>query len=318
MRLKQASIIRLPADYNPKRQRLSQRKQECLVGFLFVGPALIYMLLLIGYPIVYNIGLSFLDVSAFNLASGAERPFIGFQNYRTVFANEIMGYALWNTFFYTIGSIAVQFSIGFMLALLFNQKFALAKPIRGFIVISWMMPLTVTALLYKYMLSIDVGIIDVVLKSLGIINESVGWLIKQDTAIFGPIIANSWIGIPFNMLLLITGLAGIPDEIYESASIDGASTLQKFRHVTLPLMKPAIMAVLILGFVYTFKVFDLIFVMTGGGPVNATEVLSTFSYRLSFSYYYFGQGAAVANILFFILFCVALIYLKLINKEETM
>jgi multiple sugar transport system permease protein len=128
--------------------------------------------------------------------------------------------------------------------------------------------------------------------------------------------ANTWVGIPFNMLLLTTGLSGIPEEIYESASIDGASSLQKFWRITLPLLRPAMLSVLILGFVYTFKVFDLIFVMTGGGPVNATEVFATFSYKLSFSYYYFGQGAAVANILFVILFCVALIYLRMIRNEE--
>jgi multiple sugar transport system permease protein len=301
-----------------KRRRLSQQGQEYLTGFLFIIPALVYMLLLIGYPIVYNVILSFQDVSAFNLAAGGVRPFIGFQNYRTVFADETMKFAIWNTFFYTVCCLVVQFSLGLMFALLFNQKFALAKPLRGFLVISWMMPITVTALLFKYMLSPDVGIIDIILKALGIIDHPVGWLINQNTAIYGPIIANSWIGVPFNMLLLTTGLAGIPDEVYESASIDGASVLQRFLFITLPLLRPAMMAVLVLGFVYTFKVFDLIFVMTGGGPVNATEVFATFAYKLSFRYYYFGQGAAVANILFVILFCVALVYLRLINKEESM
>jgi multiple sugar transport system permease protein len=301
-----------------KHRRLSQQRKECITGFLFVIPALVYMLLLIGYPIVYNIILSFQDVSAFNLAAGGVRPFIGLQNYKTVFADETMKYAIWNTIFYTVCCLIVQFSLGLMFALLFNQKFTLAKPLRGFLVISWMMPVTVTALLFKYMLSPDVGIIDIFLKALGIIKQPVGWLINQNTAIFGPIIANSWIGVPFNMLLLTTGLAGIPDEVYESASIDGASIFQKFLHITLPLLRPAMMAVLVLGFVYTFKVFDLIFVMTGGGPVNATEVFATFSYKLSFKYYYFGQGAAVANILFIILFCVALVYLKLISKEESM
>jgi multiple sugar transport system permease protein len=179
-----------------------------------------------------------------------------------------------------------------------------------------MMPVTVTALLWKYMLSIDAGIIDALLIKAGIIKQPVGWLLNQGTAIFGPIMANIWVGIPFNMLLLTTGLAGIPDEIYEGASIDGAGAAQKFWRITLPLLRPAMLSVLILGFVYTFKVFDLIFVMTGGGPVNATEVFATFSYKLSFQYYYFGQGAAVANVLFAILFCVALVYLKLIRAEE--
>ncbi len=289
-----------------------------MTGFVFVAPALIYMLLLIGYPIVYNLILSFQDVSAFNLAAGNERPFIGLQNYKTVFADETMKFAIRNTFIYTVGCLIVQFSLGLSFALLFNQKFALAQPLRGLLLVAWMMPTTVTALLFKYMLSPDVGIIDIILQKIGLIDEPVGWLIHQNTAIFGPIIANSWVGIPFNMLLLTTGLAGISEDIYESASIDGANGLKRFRYITLPLLRPAMLAVLVLGFVYTFKVFDLIYVMTGGGPVNATEVFATFAYKLSFSYFYFGQGAAVANILFLILFCVALVYLKLINKEEAM
>jgi len=276
------------------------------------------MILLIGFPILYNFMLSFQDVSAFNLAAGIKRPFVGLQNYRTVFADETMGSAIWNTFFYTVSCLVFQFSFGLLFALLFHQKFPMSRFLRGFLVVSWMMPVTVTALLFKYMLSPDVGIIDNFLIQIGFIDQPIGWLLNPSTAIYGPIIANSWIGIPFNMLILTTGLSGIPDELYESASIEGAHAFQKFRFVTLPLLKPAMKAVLVLGFVYTFKVFDLIFVMTGGGPLNSTEVFATFAYKLSFRFYYFGQGAAVANILFAILFCVALVYLWLIRKEEAM
>jgi multiple sugar transport system permease protein len=303
----------------PERQKLipgSQRWQEIRTGLLFVLPALAYMILMIGYPVAYNVILSFREVSAFNLAAGNPRPFVGFGNYKTVFTDQTMPYAFRNTFIYTMGSLIFQFGFGLIFALLFNKKFTLAKPLRGLLVISWMIPTTVTALLWKFMLSLESGIIDSILMNFGLIKEPVGWLIHQNTAIYGTIMANAWVGTPFNMLLLATGLAGIPEESYESASIDGASILQKFWHITLPLLRPAILSVLILGFVYTFKVFDLIFVMTGGGPVNATEVFATFSYKLSFTYYYFGQGAAVANILFVILFCVALIYLRFIKSEE--
>ena len=134
----------------------------------------------------------------------------------------------------------------------------------------------------------------------------------------GLIIANSWVGIPFNMLLLTTGLNDISTDIYEAASIDGATGWQKFVRITVPLLKPTIMSVLVLGFVLTFKVFDLVYVMTGGGPVDATEVLSTYSYKLSFQLFHFGEGAAVANILFICLFLVALIYLKTISRDEMM
>lgn len=300
------------------KRRLSIDRKENIIGLFFVLPAVIYMLFLIGYPIIYNIVLSFQDVSVFNLGASGFKPFIGLQNYKTVFADSTMVPALKNTLYYTVLCLILQFTLGFAFAILFNKKFALAKPLRGLLVVSWMMPITVTALLFKYMLSPDVGIINIILNGIGIIDKPIGWLQNINTAIYGPIIANTWVGVPFNMLLLSTGLSGIPDEVYESASIDGAGGWKRFVHITLPLLRPAIMSVLILGFVNTFKVFELIFVMTNGGPINSTEVLSTFSYRLSFTHSYFGQGAAVANVLMLILFCVALVYLKLINKEESM
>lgn len=296
--------------------RLNARQKERLVGYAFIAPALIYMLLMIGYPVLYNIAISFTDLSAFNLAQGKTKNFIGFENYKAIFSNPSMYAAIRNTTLYTIISISIQFTLGLLFALLFNKKFAVAKPLRGALVISWMMPITVTALLFKYMLSPDVGVINYFLVQLGVVKEPIPWLLKTSTAIWGPIMANSWVGVPFNMLLLTTGLSSISDEVYESASIDGANAFKRFKYITLPLLKPAVLSVLVLSFVYTFKVFDLIFVMTGGGPINATEVLATYSYRLSFSQYKFGEGASVANILFLILFCIALVYLKLLKKEE--
>lgn len=293
----------------------SQEKREQLIGYFFVLPALVYMMAVIGYPIVYNFVLSFQNVTAFTIASPV-REFVGFANYKTIFADETMTVALKNTLFYTVVCICFQFTLGFALAVFFNQTFTLAKPVRGLIVVSWIIPITVTALVFKYMLNSEGGIIDGALMKLGLIKQPVGWLLRKETAMWGPIIANTWVGVPFNMLLLSTGLAGIPEELYESAAIDGANGFHRFFRITVPLLKPAIMAVLILGFVYTFKVFDLIYVMTQGGPVNSTEVLSTFSYMKSFVTYNFSQGAAVANVLFVCLFSVAVLYLRMIGKDE--
>jgi multiple sugar transport system permease protein len=133
---------------------------------------------------------------------------------------------------------------------------------------------------------------------------------------WGVIIANIWVGVPFNMILLATGITTIPDSVYESASIDGANFLQKFFWITVPMIRPAIMSVLTLGFIFTFKVFDLIFIMTNGGPMNSTEVLSTLAYRQSFVDFNFSKGAAVSNVLFIILLCVGFIYLRLTRKNE--
>lgn len=294
---------------------ITSEKKERLIGYCFIVPAVIYMLIFIGYPIIYNWIISFQDVTAKTLSSSA-RDFIALDNYKMIFADVTFQKALLHTFIYTVGCLVIQFSIGFLFALFFSKKFKLSKPIRGFIVISWMLPVTVTALVFKFMFAEGSGIINTILLNLHLIKEPIGWLLKGNTAMFALIAANSWVGIPFNMLLLTTGLNNIPTDIYEAAGIDGATGIQKFFKITIPLLKPTIMSVLILGFVLTFKVFDLVYVMTGGGPVDATEVLSTYSYKLSFQLFKFGEGAAVANVLFVCLFLVALVYLKTISKDE--
>ncbi len=164
--------------------------------------------------------------------------------------------------------------------------------------------------MFKFMFTSNVGIINQFLMFLGIIDKPIDWLIQTGTAMFSLIFTNIWIGIPFNMILLSVGLTVIPAELYESASIDGAGKVQSFFHITLPLLKPTIESVLILGFIYTFKVFDLVYVMTNGGPVNTTHVLSTYSYKLSFTMFKYSDGSAVANILFVILFLASIVYLR--------
>lgn len=293
---------------------MKTRKKYAYIGYLFILPAVIYMLVFIGYPIVYNWIISFQDATALTLRNPV-RDFIGIENYKVIFADSTFKASIIHTFIYTIGCLIIQFIFGLAFALFFAKKFRLSKPIRGFVVISWMLPVTVTALVFKFMFSQDSGIINMILMNLHIIKEPIGWLLNGKTAMAVLILANSWVGIPFNMLLLTTGINNISQDIYEAASIDGATKRQQLFRITLPLLKPTIMSVLVLGFVLTFKVFDLVYVMTGGGPVDATEVLSTYSYKLSFQLFHFGEGAAAANVLFVCLFIVALIYLRTTTKE---
>jgi multiple sugar transport system permease protein len=287
------------------------------IGYLFILPAFAYMLLVIGYPLIYNFILSFQDVSLTNLATGDSR-FIGWENYYALLKDPVFWISLKNTFVYTIGSIFFQFIIGFLLALFFNQKFRLAPFLRGVLMMSWLIPLTITALLFKFMMGSETGIINYVLLAFGIIQQPMEWLTNPQMALWAVIIANIWVGIPFNMILLSAGLSSLPEEVYESASLDGANAFQKFFYITVPLLRPVILVVMILGFIYTFKVFDLVYVMTGGGPINSTEVLSTYAYSLSFNQFHFSLGAAAANILFIILFVISLIYLRMIQKDEVM
>ncbi|WP_294185196.1 carbohydrate ABC transporter permease [uncultured Clostridium sp.] len=287
------------------------------VGYAFVLPALIFMLALVGFPIIYNFVLSFYNMDVMTMGQHTEK-FVGFQNYIDLFQVPTTKTSIINTIVFTVGSIIFQFILGFLLAILFHQDFKLAKPLRGVLLISWMIPVTVTALLFKFMLSSSGGVINTILVYLHIIPKPLDFLVSSDLAMPSVIGINIWIGIPFNMVLLTTGLSNIPESYYEAAAIDGANAVQRFFKITLPLMKASMLSVIILGVIYTFKVFDLIWVGTGGGPVDATEVLSTYAYRLSFTQYSFSKGAATANILFVMLLVVGIIYIKLIGKDEVM
>ena len=254
------------------------------MGFLFAIPAVIYMLVFIGYPMIQNIILSFKNVDVYTFSDASKQSFVGFQNYKELFtgSNSILPRAILNTLVFTAGSIFFQFIIGFGLALLFNKKFPGCSFFRGMTMISWLLPVTVAGLLFKFMFASSGGIVNQFLMGLGLVEQPLDWLLKPGLAMISAIVANIWIGIPFNMMLLITGLTTIPGDVYESASLDGAGKLQTLFLITIPMIKPAIMSVLTLGFVYTFKVFDLVWVMTKGGPVNSTELVSTYAYRLSF------------------------------------
>ncbi len=292
-----------------KTQIKSRKDRE---SYPFILPAFIYLCIVVGYPIVYNFVLSFKDTNVKNLASGSS-VFVGLQNYADLFSNPTFLLILRNTFIFTITCLAFQFTIGFLFALFFYKKFTFAGPIRGMILVSYMIPMSVTGLLGQNIF-LNTGLINDLLSRIGITGPE--WLTQTSTALIGVMIMNCWVGIPFNMLLLISGLSNVPQEVYESSSIDGATKVQQFFRITLPLMKDAIFAVLMLGFIYTFRAFDLMYIMTAGGPLNSTDVLATYSYTLSFTQYQFSKGSAVAVILFLCLLIVGLFYLRLIVKGE--
>lgn len=289
-----------------------------MTGFLFALPAAIYMLIFVGYPMIQNIILSFKNVDVYTFGDTAKQSVVGFSNYKELFAGSkaVLPTAIGNTLLFTVVSIFFQFFIGFGLALLFSKKFKGSSFFRGVTMISWLLPVTVAGLLFKFMFASKGGIINQLFMSLNLIDAPLEWLLDPKLAMVAIIVANIWIGIPFNMMLLITGLTTIPEEIYESSRLDGANKFQTLFKITIPMIRPAIMSVLTLGFVYTFKVFDLVWTMTKGGPINSTELVSTYAYKLSFDEFQFSKGAAAANILFLILCAVGAFYIKLINDEE--
>lgn len=295
--------------------RFSMAKKKKLEGFAFILPGFLYIILVLGYPLIYNFILSFKNMDVKTFKSGTS-TFVGLDNYVTLFKDSTFILVFTNTVIFTIACLIVQFTIGFVFALFFSKKFTLAGPIRGMILVAYMMPMSVTALLGKNIFGVSEGVINDLMLKLSIIHTPVEWLVSTKTALPAVIAMNCWVGIPFNMLLLTSGLTGISDEVLDSASVDGANVWKRFYYIILPLMKPAIMAVLMLGFIYTFKAFDLMFVMTSGGPLNSTNVLGTYAYQLSFTEYQFSMGSAVAIVLFCCLFAIGLFYLKLISKED--
>lgn len=281
-------------------------------GYVFILPGVIYLLIVVGYPLIYNLVLSFRDVNVKNLSTGTSQ-FIGLKNYIELFQNPTFLLVFRNTIIFTIACLVFQFTIGFAFALFFSRKFTLAGPVRGLILIGYMMPMSVTGMIGQNIFANN-GLVNDLLSRVGAIGPE--WLVDTSVALIAVIIMNCWVGIPFNMLLLISGLTGISQDVYESSSLDGANKFQQFMHITLPLMRSSIMAVLMLGFVYTFRAFDLMYIMTSGGPLNATDVLGTYAYMLSFTQFDFSKGSAVAMILFACLFVVGIFYLRLTMKEE--
>ncbi len=276
---------------------------------LFLLPILADILIVFVYPLYTNITMSFEKYGIAAFVSG-RAPFVGLKNYVEVFSNPLMGSTVVNTVLFTIGSIVFQFILGMIFALFFKRRFAGSQLLRTLLLIPWLLPLIVSATTFRWMFDHTNGIINQFLQNLHLISQPLGWLITPNLALLSVIITNIWIGIPFNMVLLYGGLVSIPDEYYEAASIDGANGVQSFWYITIPSLREIITIVLMLGLIYTLKVFDVIRVLTGGGPANSTQILSTWSYALSFTDLSFGQGAAVGNVLIGVSLVFSMIYLR--------
>jgi multiple sugar transport system permease protein len=283
--------------------------------YWFVAPALIFMLLTMVYPIFDNVRMSVFDLTVTTFLTNTA-PFVGMDNYARVLSDPAFQKAIATTSIFTIGSLLFQFTIGFALALLFNKRFPGNGLLRALLLLGWMLPSVVSGSIFRWSFDGGMGIINYLLETIGVIHGPIYWLNDATTALVATIIANIWIGIPFNMILLLPGLQSIPQSFYEAAAIDGASSRQSFRHVTLPLMRPVILSVLLLGIIYTFKAFDVVYVMTGGGPVDATTLLTIYVYKMVFSFFRFGDGSAAAIMLLLFLSVVAVVYLWLSQREE--
>jgi multiple sugar transport system permease protein len=283
-------------------------------AWAFLAPIVAYLAAFYAYPLYRNLDLSLRHYTVRSFVQG-DAPFSGLDNYRTVVADPTFGPALLHTIVFTGVSLLFQFTIGMALAVFFTQHFRLSATLRALFLVPWLLPLIVSASTWSWMLNSDSGIVNTALKAIGL--DPVNWLTSPQWALTSVIIANVWIGIPFNLVVLYSGLQAIPAELHEAAALDGATGWQRFRRITFPLLRPVSAIVLLLGLVYTLKVFDLIWIMTRGGPTDASTTFATWSYKLGFGNLLpqFGPGAAVGNLLIVMALIAGLLYIRLQRRQ---
>jgi multiple sugar transport system permease protein len=282
--------------------------------YVFLALPMVYVIGLIGFPIVYNLIMSFQSVTIGNLAT-LIRPLAGFDNYAIALADAAFRTAFVNSVIFVLANVVGQIGIGLLVALFFAQNFAGSQFLRGLMLSTWLIPGLVTGALWKWMFASEYGVANFALTAVGAIGTPIHWLSDPAVALTAVTIANIWHGMPFSMLLIAAALTSIPQEQYEAAVMDGAGPIARFRFITLPAITPTLLAVACLVTIYSMRAFDLILAMTHGGPVNASNVLPLLSYQFSFEQFRFGVGAAVASFAFVIVFGVALIYVRTLNKE---
>lgn len=295
--------------------RRRHRRRSRLTALAFVTPLLAYLAAFYVYPLYRNLDLSLRDYTVRSFVAG-DAPFSGWGNFQKVLDDPTFGPAMRHTMVFTFVSIAFQYVIGLALAVFFNRHFRLAPTLRALFLIPWLLPLIVSASTWSWMFNSESGVVNYFLHFFGV--DPVGWLTSPDWALTSVIVANIWIGIPFNLVILYSGLQNVPAELYEAAALDGASAWQQFHRITFPLLRPVSAITLLLGLVYTLKVFDLIWIMTKGGPGDASSTLATWSYQLGFGTLLpkFGPGAAVGNILILIALVFGLLYIRVQRRQE--
>jgi multiple sugar transport system permease protein len=294
--------------------RRGGRRREQIIKELFVVPAALTIVALFGYPVVKNLIMSFQNYTLRTFFTG-KAPWVGLQNYASVVSDDVFSKALANTALFTIGSLIGQFVIGMLLALFFHKNFPLNGMLRALFLLPWLIPIIAGTAAWRAILEQDSGILNLTLERIGILDTPIPWLNSPDVALIAVILVNIWLGIPFNLTLLYSGLQDIPGELYEAGALDGATGWKAFWHITWPNLRAVVSITLMLGIILTLKVLDVILGLTQGGPANATQTIATQSYQRSFVEFKFGQGAALSNILILISLVFAIIYLRANRRQ---
>lgn len=287
------------------------RSQEQLTGWLLLLPALLLLLLVFAYPI----GRAFwLSLFTENLGTNLEPVFSGFSNYSRMAIDGRFWQSIWNTTLFTVIALTLELILGVAIALLLHQTFKGRGIIRTIAILPWALPTALIALTWTWIFNDQFGVWNDMLLRLGIIDSPVNWLGEPTLALLATIAADVWKTTPFVSILLLAGLQSIPDDLYEAHAIDGASPWQSFRRITLPLLLPQILIAMLFRFAQSFGIFDLVQVMTGGGPAGATEMVSLYIYSTVMRYLDFGYGAALVVVTFLVLIAAVAIAALVINR----
>lgn len=274
-----------------------------------VGSILVVVLL---YPALYIIWFSLLDAKL----TALKQNFCGLENYKTILTSDLFKLVLKNSFVWTFGSIGLQFVIGFSTALILDREETWANIIRGVLLVSWVMPGIAIAFIWRWILNADYGILNFALVKLGILDSYFPWLANPNSAMLSIILANSWKGFPFWMIMLSAGLKAIGLDIYDAAAIDGTNKWQLLWYIKVPLLKLPLFVTSILAFIWTFNYFDLIWGMTRGGPVDATKTVPLYIYDTAFVGFKMGKAAAASVILLVMMTVLTIFYARMLHIKR--
>ncbi|WP_222430792.1 carbohydrate ABC transporter permease [Cohnella terricola] len=280
-------------------------------GLWFIMPAVVTLLLLITYPLIYGAYISFFDT---NLIT--KWNFVGLKHYVNIFSNTEFVERILLTLHYTFWVVVGHFVIGTGLALILNMKLKGITVFRVILILPWLFPEVVVGLLWKWLFNPLYGLFNAVLMKVGLIDDPVSWLGDEKTAFAAVIVVSIWKGFPMVMMLLLAGLQSIPEDIYEAARIDGCTRSAAFRYVTLPALMPVMVVTLILDTVWWFKHFTMIWILTQGGPGNATNVVSIDIFKQAFEFFNFGKASAMAILVFFVCWLMGYGYRRLFGNGD--
>jgi multiple sugar transport system permease protein len=293
------------------RRATPTERREWLLALILLTPALVMLGLFVAYPFVRGIWLGLL-----NAVVGREGEFVGLQNYAKLLNDSIFRRAASNTFIYTGFATTLKLILGMVVALMMNNLIGFKRVLRASMLLPWIVPTVLSTLAWKWMLDPTFSIVNWILYQLGLIRFRVDWLGGPVMAMGSVILVNVWRGTPFFAITLLAGLQTISPDVYEAASIDGANAWHRFWKVTWPLLMPVTTVVMLFSVIQTFADFQLVYILTGGGPANSTHLFATYAYQIGVATGKLGEGAAASLAMFPFLFLVVLFQLWYIRRGE--